>query len=185
MAACVRSERAGGAGGRGPPGVGVVVAGEESRVVRQFHVSTEPEPWSASQRRAMDDAIRYRVVCIATGALGASAAGWILGPRPELFLAHDIAGEITVWAYHASRLAVGVWVAISVWPRPWLVRGPLCGALAMVPVAWISQALPERGLGLPLGDLAAGAVLGFAVAATARCVTGLDAARTPSTARRS
>jgi hypothetical protein len=85
------------------------------------------------------------VVCLLLGL----ALGWIPafihGPIAHKFNVLYIQGSIAVWAYYGSRLLVGWWVGISVWPRPWFVRGPLCGFLGLLPVSLISLATPGCG----------------------------------------
>jgi hypothetical protein len=50
-----------------------------------------------------------------------------------------------VWTWYLSRLLIGFWVGISVWPQPWFVRGPLLGALVMFPPGFVSLATPGCG----------------------------------------
>ena len=71
--------------------------------------------------------IPYPLLCAALG-LG---LGWvpllIHGPIPEKFNVLYIQGSVAVWAFYSARLLVGFTVGISVWPRQWFLRGPLCG----------------------------------------------------------
>ncbi len=75
--------------------------------------------------------------------------GWLPylfhGPIPEKFNPHFIRGAIVVWAYYGARMAIGFLVGISVWPRPWYLRGPLLGVLALAPAGALSLAVPECG----------------------------------------
>lgn len=89
--------------------------------------------------------IPYPLLCTALGL----ALGWLPfflhGPIPEKFYPHFIRGDITVWAYYGSRLAIGFFVGIAIWPRAWWLRGPLLGALLMLPTGLVSLAVPECG----------------------------------------
>jgi hypothetical protein len=87
----------------------------------------------------------YPVLCTLLGL----ALGWlpmlVHGPIPEKFYPHFIRGDITVWAYYGSRLAIGFFVGITIWPRRWWLRGPLLGALLMIPTGLVSLSVPECG----------------------------------------
>lgn len=100
-------------------------------------MSSQPTPPSA------------RSLLLAT-ALGI-ALGWlptlIHGPIPERFDAHGLRGGLAVWAWYLSRMSIGFWVGATVWPRaPWL-RGVLVGFLVMLPVGFVSLAMPACGFG--------------------------------------
>jgi hypothetical protein len=76
-------------------------------------------------------------------------AGWIPlllhGPIEQKFNVHYLHGATAVWAFYASRLSIGLWVGATSTPRPWWLRGPLCGALAMLPVGLIALSVPGCG----------------------------------------
>jgi hypothetical protein len=95
--------------------------------------------------RAPLGSLPYPLVCIALGAL----LGWIPwllhGPIPEKFNVHYLHGPTAVWAFYVSRLSIGLWVGLTRIPRPWWLRGGLCGALAMLPVGFIALAIPDCG----------------------------------------
>jgi hypothetical protein len=87
----------------------------------------------------------YPLLCTALGL----AAGWIPGvlhgPIPQKFNVHYIDGSIAIWAYYSARLLIGLLVGVSIWPRQWYLRGPLCGLLAMLPVTLVTLAMPDCG----------------------------------------
>jgi len=87
----------------------------------------------------------YPLVCLALGLVLGWAPMWIHGPIPEKFNILYIRGAIAVWAFYSARLSIGLWVGIAVWPRAWWLRGPLLGALAMLPVGLIALATPRCG----------------------------------------
>ena len=87
----------------------------------------------------------YPVLCTALGL----ALGWlpmlIHGPIPEKFNVLYIRGDIAIWTFYAARLSIGFLVGISVWPRAFWLRGPLLGALAMLPPGLLALATPRCG----------------------------------------
>lgn len=87
----------------------------------------------------------YIALCAALGL----ALGWlpilVHGPIPQKFNVLYIQGAIAIWAFYSARLLVGFVVGISVWPRAWYLRGPLCGFLTLLPVTFIALATPQCG----------------------------------------
>lgn len=118
--------------------------------------------------------LQYSLVCMVAGL----ALGWIPwffhGPIPEKFDAFFLDGSIAVWAWYTARMLVGTWVGLTVWPRPWWIRGPLCGLLGMLPVTIVSLAVPTCGAPCMGWNLTTGAVVGLLVGATAFVVSGRD-----------
>ena len=92
------------------------------------------------------DRVPYPLLCAVLG-LG---LGWlpffIHGPIPEKFNVLYIEGAIAIWTFYAARLSIGLLVGVSVWPRRWWIRGPVLGALAMLPPALLALATPRCGL---------------------------------------
>jgi hypothetical protein len=84
----------------------------------------------------------YPAVCAVLG-LG---LGWlpilVHGPIPAKFDVLYIRGAITVWGFYAARLSIGYWVGVTSWPRPWWLRGPLCGFLVMLPLGLVLLGIP-------------------------------------------
>lgn len=87
----------------------------------------------------------YLVVCVALGLL----IGWtpmlFHGPIHEKFDIFYLNGPVMVWAWYLARLSIGLWVGITALPREWYLRGPLCGALAMIPLGFVSLGVPGCG----------------------------------------
>ncbi len=90
---------------------------------------------------------RYLITCTLLGL----ALGWaptlVHGPIAEKFNILYIQGNIAIWGWYIARSMIGFLVGITHWPRPWFVRGPLCGFLIVFPLTWVSLAMP--GCGFP------------------------------------
>ena len=93
----------------------------------------------------------YAVVCTLIGL----SLGWLPmffhGPIPEkwdLFASQYgwINGKTVVWAYYAERLLIGVAVGLTVWPGQWYFRGPLVGAVMMLPLGIVALSNPLCGV---------------------------------------
>lgn len=84
----------------------------------------------------------YVLLCTLLGL----ALGWlpflIHGPNPGKFNVLYIQGAIAVWAFYGARMLIGFFVGITRWPRPWYIRGPMCGLLVMLPLGIIALATP-------------------------------------------
>jgi hypothetical protein len=95
--------------------------------------------------QSLRDRVPYPLLCALLG-LG---LGWlpvlVHGPIPEKFNVLYIRGSIAIWAFYAPRLSIGLLVGISAWPRPWWLRGPLLGALAMLSPSLLALATPRCG----------------------------------------
>ena len=87
----------------------------------------------------------YWGLCAAIGLL----LGWLPmlfhGPIPAKFDRLYINGAVAVWGFYLARLLIGFLVGITHWPRPWYIRGPLCGVLALLPLTFIVLATPGCG----------------------------------------
>jgi hypothetical protein len=87
----------------------------------------------------------YPLVCTALGLV----LGWLPmlfhGPIPEKFNVLYIQGDIAVWGFYGARCSIGLWIGLTALPRSWVLRGPLCGFLAMLPLTVISLATPRCG----------------------------------------
>lgn len=87
----------------------------------------------------------YPVVCAVLGLLLGWLPRFVHGPIPAKFTLLQIDGSIAVWGFYAARLSIGAAVGLTVWPRAWWLRGPLCGAALMLPVGLIALATPGCG----------------------------------------
>ncbi len=87
----------------------------------------------------------YPLVCTLLGVV----LGWlpmlVHGPIPQKFNVLYIRGAIAVWGFYSARLLIGFLVGITRWPPWWYVRGPLCGFLTLLPLTFISLAMPGCG----------------------------------------
>ena len=113
----------------------------------------------------------YPLLCAILGLALGWIPKWLHGPIPEKFNAHYIWGAMAVWAFYSARLLIGLFVGISAWPRRWYLRGPLVGALVMLPVTFISLSMPECGPHCMAANLGTGSVVGAAVAGLAYAIT--------------
>jgi hypothetical protein len=99
---------------------------------------------AAKRRPPLADA-PYVAVCVALGLV----AGWIPmflhGPIAEKFNVLYIQGNIAVWGYYVARCSIGLWISLTVHPRRWYLRGPLCGFLALLPLTLVALAMPGCG----------------------------------------
>ena len=77
------------------------------------------------------------------------AVGWVPaflhGPIPYKYNVLGIRGDVAVWGWYVARLSIGFVIGITRWPRPWYVRGPLCGFLMLFPLGIVSLATPGCG----------------------------------------
>jgi hypothetical protein len=121
--------------------------------------------------------VPYPIVCAALGL----ALGWLPrllhGPIPEKFDVLYIEGSFAVWGWYVARHSIGFLVGLVAWPRPWWLRGPLVGAFAIVPLAFVSLGMPGCGWPCARINVATGAGLGFAVAGIAWLLTGKERIR--------
>jgi hypothetical protein len=118
----------------------------------------------------------YILVCALLGI----ALGWVPrqlhGPIPQKFDVLFIEGRIAISAWYVARSAIGLWVGLTVWPRPWWVRGPLVGTAVLLPLTLVSLAMPRCGAPCMQVNLASAAALGFVEAGLAYLLTGLHRA---------
>lgn len=86
--------------------------------------------------------VPYEALCTGLGLLLAWLPLLVHGPIAEKFDTVRINGAIAVWAFYSARMLIGFLIGITRWPRPWYLRGPLCGLVAMLPVSIVSLATP-------------------------------------------
>ncbi len=114
----------------------------------------------------------YVVVCILLGL----AIGWLPalfhGPIPYKFNIRGMEGTITVWAWYTARMSIGVLIGISVLPRAWYLRGPLCGLLCLFPVGFVALSNPGCGVPCMFWNEVTGGVAGALIAGIAFLLTG-------------
>lgn len=87
----------------------------------------------------------YPLVCTLLGLV----VGWlprlVHGPNPAKFTLLYINGSIAVSGFYTARLLIGFIVGITRWPERWYLRGPMCGALMMLPLGLVALATPGCG----------------------------------------
>jgi hypothetical protein len=118
----------------------------------------------------------YILVCALLGL----ALGWVPrqlhGPIPHKFDVLFIEGRIAIWAWYVARSSIGLWIGLTVWPRPWWLRGPLVGAAVLLPLTLVSLGMPGCGAPCMQVNLATAAALGLVEAGLAYALTGLQRA---------
>lgn len=100
---------------------------------------------ASPERQRMNARRRYLLLCAVCGVALGMVPRFLHGPIPQKFNIHYIQGSIAVWAFYTARMLIGFLVGITVWPRRWFIRGPLCGILALFPLTLISLAMPRCG----------------------------------------
>ncbi len=114
----------------------------------------------------------YIVLCAAVGAV----LGWVPklfhGPIPEKFNLYYLQGWIIVWGWYVARMLIGLMVGLTHWPERWWLRGPLVGALTILPLGFVSLGVPSCGPRCMAVNLTSGAGIGLAVGAVAWWITG-------------
>lgn len=122
-----------------------LMARTSGRVLGIHSASPDPIIGGRMSLQSLRDRVPYPLLCALLG-LG---LGWlpvlVHGPIPEKFNVLYIRGSIAIWAFYAPRLSIGLLVGISAWPRPWWLRGPLLGALAMLSPSLLALATPRCG----------------------------------------
>ena len=113
----------------------------------------------------------YPLLCAAIGFVIGWTPKLFHGPIPEKFDYYQLHGSFMVWAFYLSRLLIGVFVGITVLPRRWYVRGPLLGAVLMVPPGFISLATPTCGPTCMFWNVTTGSIVGLSVAGVAYALT--------------
>jgi hypothetical protein len=114
------------------------------------------------------------LICVAVGLV----LGWIptlfQGPDPQKFDIYYLYGDVAVWSFYFSRMLIGIVVGVSVWPRRWYVRGPVCGALLTAPPGIFALATPGCSPAWVFWNTVTGAVIGTVAGAAAYVATGRD-----------
>jgi hypothetical protein len=116
----------------------------------------------------------YPLLCALLGLLLGWLPALVHGPIHQKFDVLYIRGAVAVWAWYCARLLIGTLVGITWWPPRWYLRGPLCGALMMVPLGFISLAVPSCGPWCMFWNVTTGMTVGALVAGIAWWVTGRD-----------
>lgn len=116
--------------------------------------------------------VPYVVVCAALGLVLGWLPGLVHGPIHEKWDLFGVRGVMVVSGYYVARLSIGLWVGITNLPEPWYLRGPLCGALVMLPLGFVALANPMCGGPCMGWNTLTGATVGLAVGGLAWAITG-------------
>lgn len=114
---------------------------------------------------------RYIVLCALVGLALSWVPAYLHGPIREKWDYYYLDGSWAVWTWYLARAAVGAFVGLTVWPARWWIRGPLIGALLLLPPCMMSMANPLCGAGCVASNESSGAGLGFIVAGIAFALT--------------
>lgn len=87
----------------------------------------------------------YTVVCALIGAVLGWLPMFVHGPIAEKWSYFYLDGTIMVWGWVVARLSIGLLVGMTSVPRAWWLRGPICGALVMLPLGIVSLGNPMCG----------------------------------------
>jgi hypothetical protein len=116
--------------------------------------------------------LSYPLLCTLVGIVVGSLPRLVHGPIQEKFDVLFLQGAVAVWGWYVARCSIGLLVGITRWPERWWLRGPLCGALLLVPLCFVSLATPGCGPPCAAVNLASAAVVGLLVGGIAFLVTG-------------
>jgi hypothetical protein len=116
--------------------------------------------------------IPYAALCAGLGLVLGWLPGLVHGPIPQKWDLYGVSGAMVVGGYNVARLSIGLWVGITALPAQWYFRGPLCGALAMIPLGFVALANPMCGGPCMGWNTVTGASVGFAVGGLAWAITG-------------
>ncbi len=125
----------------------------------------------------------YPIVCLLLGLVLGWAPYFLHGPIPDKLssmIAPDpnqsmwihVKGAVSVWGYYVARMSIGFFVGITVWPRQWYLRGPMCGFLLILPLGIMALGLPPCGPRCMSLNVSTGSLIGFTVAGLAYLITG-------------
>jgi hypothetical protein len=116
--------------------------------------------------------LTYPLLCALLGGVLGWLPALVHGPIPEKYDALYIRGAVAVWGWYLARMSIGFLVGITRWPVRWVLRGPMCGLLAMLPLGFVSLATPACGFPCMFWNGFTGALVGLAVGGIAWRVTG-------------
>ena len=116
----------------------------------------------------------YAAVCTLVGLVLGQLPRLVHGPIPQKFDVLYIKGAVAVWGWYVARSTIGFLVGITVWPERWWLRGPLCGAIMLVPLCFVSLATPGCGPPCASFNLSSAITIGIAVGGIAYLVTRRD-----------
>ena len=116
--------------------------------------------------------VPYPALCALVGVVLGVVPRFLHGPIPQKYDVLYIKGAIAVWGWYVARSAIGFLVGITAWPERWWLRGPLCGAIMLVPLCFVSLATPGCGPPCATWNLSSAVTIGTTVSGIAYLVTG-------------
>lgn len=116
--------------------------------------------------------LSYPVLCTLLGIVLGALPGLVHGPIKEKYDVLYVTGAVAVWGWYVARSAIGFLVGITTWPERWWLRGPLCGAVMLVPLSFVSLATPGCGPPCAAVNLGSALAVGAAVGGIAWALTG-------------
>jgi hypothetical protein len=116
----------------------------------------------------------YPLVCALLGLVLGAVPAFVHGPIAQKYDVLYIQGSVAVWGWYVARSLIGALVGITSWPSPWWLRGPLCGAIMLVPLSFVSLATPGCGPPCAASNVTSAVAVGFVVGGLARLLTGRD-----------
>jgi hypothetical protein len=114
----------------------------------------------------------YLLVCTVIGLVLGWVPMFLHGPIPYKYNVLYINGAVAVWGWYTARLLIGFVFGITVWPRHWWLRGPMCGFLMLLPLSLVSLATPGCGLPCMGWNLTTATSIGLSVGAFSFVITG-------------
>ncbi len=117
-------------------------------------------------------ALPYPLLCTALGVAAGAVPALVHGPIHQKFDVLYINGAVAVWAWYVARSLIGFLVGITSWPSSWWLRGPLCGAVMIVPLCFVSLATPGCGPPCAAVNFTSAVSVGLVTAGLAYAITG-------------
>ncbi len=87
----------------------------------------------------------YPVWCALLGIVLGWLPRFFHGPIPQKFDVFYLHGSIIVWGWYTARMLIGTLVGITHTPERWWLRGPMIGALTILPLGIVSLGVPNCG----------------------------------------
>jgi hypothetical protein len=115
--------------------------------------------------------LSYPALCTLVGLVLGLVPRFFHGPIPQKYDVLYITGAVAVWGWYVARCAIGFLVGITAWPERWWIRGPLCGAIMLVPLSFVSLATPGCGPPCAASNVGSAIAIGTAVGGIAYLVT--------------
>ncbi len=93
----------------------------------------------------MAQRLSYTLWCTLLGLALGWAPAFLHGPIHEKWDYFHLNGAVIVAAWYLARMSIGLLVGVTAVPAAWWLRGPLCGAAAMLPLGVVALGNPLCG----------------------------------------